>query len=56
MKNELIDKLYEKFEQEKEIIKKNLEDLDVIVLQTNDDYGNVKLIITYEEVERKWQN
>ena len=49
MKKELIEKLYEEFEKDKEVIKRNLlEAMDYIVLETKDKYDKIKLIINYE--------
>lgn len=49
MKKELLDKLLNQFDKDKEIIKRNLlEIMDVIILETKDKYGSFKLIINYE--------
>ena len=50
MKEKLIDKLFEEFEKDKEIIKNNLlETMNVIILQANNEISNIKLMISYEE-------
>lgn len=50
MKEQLINKLFEEFEKDKETIKNNLlEVMNVIILQANNKFGNLKLIISYEE-------
>jgi len=57
MKEELINKLYEKFEEDKEAIRKNLcETMDTVILQAYDDYGNVKLMIKYERNDEMWED
>lgn len=49
MKKELLDKLLNEFDKDKEIIKRNLlEVMDVIILEAKDKYGSFKLIINYE--------
>ncbi|MBR5227537.1 MAG: hypothetical protein IKV94_02760 [Clostridia bacterium] len=49
MKSNLIDTLFKVFEKDKLVIKKNLmQVMDEIVLQTQDEYGKVCLIIKYE--------
>lgn len=54
MKKQLIDKLYDEFEKDKEVIKRNLlEVMDCIVLETRDKYGKIKMTIKYE---RKGEN
>lgn len=50
MKEQLINKLFEEFEKDKETIKRNLlETMNIIILQTNNEFGNLKLMISYEE-------
>jgi len=50
MKEKLIDKLFEEFEKDKETIKNNLlETMNVIILQANNEFSNIKLMISYEE-------
>lgn len=50
MKEQLINKLFEEFEKDKETIKYNLlETMNIIILQTNDELGSLKLMISYEE-------
>lgn len=49
MKKELIDKLFDEFDKDKETIKENLlKVMDVILLSTSDDYGKFTLTIKYE--------
>lgn len=49
MKKELIEKLLNEFDKDREVIIRNLlEVMDSIVLETKDDYGKIKLIINYE--------
>lgn len=46
MKTELIDKLFDEFEKDKEVIKKNLLlAMDVIHLETEDEYNKIELNI-----------
>ena len=53
MKNKLIDKLMEEFEKDKQVIKENLlKVMDEVILQTNDRYGKVTLIIKYERNDK----
>lgn len=48
-RQELIDKLFDEFDKDKEIIKRNLlEVMNVIHLETNDKYGKLTLTIIYE--------
>ena len=50
MKEELIEKLFNEFEKNKEKIKQNLlTSMDVIVLQAKDDFSNegIRLVIHY---------
>lgn len=57
MRKELIEKLFIEFEKDKNTIKRNLlEAMDVVVLQTNDNYGTVKLTITYERNDKNETN
>ena len=52
MKEKLIDTLFEEFEKDKEIIKKNIMwCMDSVWLQTSNDYGNLSLIVKYERKE-----
>lgn len=49
MKSELIDKLFNEFEKDKEAIKKNLlQFIDIIHLNTEDEYAKIELIVKYE--------
>ena len=49
MKKELIDKLLNEFDKDREVIVRNLlEVMDMIILEAKDDYGKFKLIINYE--------
>ena len=49
MKKELIDKLFNEFDKDKYIIKRNLlEVMDIIHLETKDKYGTLTLTIKYE--------
>lgn len=49
MKEQLINKLFEEFEKDKETIKKNLlETMNIIILQANNELGSLKLMISYE--------
>ena len=53
MKKELLEKLLEEFDKDREIIKRNLlEVMDMIVLATNDDYGKIIMTIKYERKEK----
>ena len=57
MKEQLIDKLYDELEKDKEVIKRNLlEVMDYIVLETSDNYGKFKLIINYERNDKNDTN
>ena len=52
MKEKLIDTLFEEFEKDKEIIKKNIMwYIDSVCLQTSDDYGKLSLTVKYERKE-----
>ena len=52
MKKELIDKLLNEFDNDREVIVKNLlEVMDMIVLATTDDYGKIIMTIKYERRE-----
>ena len=54
MKKELIDKLFNEFEKDKDTIKQNLlMALDTIVLESSNEYGKLTLTIKYE---RKLEN
>lgn len=49
MKKELIRKLLDEFDNDREVIIRNLlEVMDMIVLEASDNYGKFKLIINYE--------
>lgn len=49
MKKELIEKLLNEFDNDREVIVRNLlEVMDMIVLEASDNYGKFKLIINYE--------
>ena len=49
MKKELIEKLLNEFDNDREVIVKNLlEAMDMIGLATTDDYGKVIMTIKYE--------
>ena len=49
MKKELLGKLLNEFDKDREVIIRNLlEVMDMIVLATNDDYGKIILTIKYE--------
>ena len=49
MKRELIEKLLNEFDNDREVIVKNLlEAMDMIVLTTTDDYGEIIMTIKYE--------
>lgn len=50
MKKELIDKLFNEFDKDKELIMKNLiEVLGVVYLEAKDKYGKVTMTIKYEK-------
>lgn len=52
MKKELIERLLNEFDNDREIIVKNLlEVMDMIVLATTDDYGKIIMTIKYERRE-----
>ena len=54
MKTDLIDKLFNEFEQDKERIKQNLlQFIDVIHLTTEDEYNTVELTIKIENKASK---
>ena len=49
MKRELIEKLLNEFDNDREVIVRNLlEVMDMIVLATTDDYGKIIMTIKYE--------
>ena len=49
MKKELIEKLLNEFDNDREVIVRNLlEVMDMIVLATTDDYGKIIMTIKYE--------
>ena len=49
MKEKLLNKLFEEFDKDKQVIKQNLlQVMDVIMLETNDEFGKVTMIIKYE--------
>jgi len=57
VKEQLINKLFEEFEKDKETIKNNLlETMDIIILQANNELGNLRLMITYEDDNRRMSN
>lgn len=57
MKKELINKLLNEFEKDREVIIRNLlEAMDMIVLEASDDYGKFKLIINYERNDENETN
>ena len=57
MKKELINKLLNEFDKDREAIIRNLlEVMDMIVLETSDDYGKFKLIINYERNDENETN
>ena len=48
-RQELIDRLFDEFDKDKDIIKRNLlEVMDIIHLETKDKYGTLTLTIKYE--------
>lgn len=48
-RQELINKLFDEFDKDKDIIKRNLlEVMDIIHLETKDKYGKLTLTIKYE--------
>lgn len=54
MKKELIGKLLNEFDNDREVIVKNLlEAMDMIVLATTDDYGKIIMTIKYERKENE---
>ena len=54
MKKELLEKLLNEFDKDREVIIRNLlEVMDMIVLATNDDYGKIILTIKYERRENE---
>ena len=49
MKKELIKRLFDEFDKDKELIERNLmEVLETIILETKDDYGTLTMTIKYE--------
>lgn len=53
MKFELIDKLFSEFEKDKKVIQKNLiMFMDKVILETQDEFGKVSMIITYERNDK----
>ena len=49
MKDRLIKVLFEEFEKDKDIIKENLmKVMEIITLETKDDYGTLTMTIKYE--------
>lgn len=49
MKDRLIKVLFEEFEKDKDIIKENLmKVMEIITLETEDEYGTLKMTIEYE--------
>ena len=54
MKKELIERLFNEFDNDREVIVKNLlEVMDMIVLATTDDYGKIIMTIKYERRENE---
>ena len=54
MKEKLIDKIFDKFEKNKEDIKLSLlNDLNVFILQTKENDEVVKITITYERGDKR---
>lgn len=54
MKKELLEKLLDEFDKDREVIIRNLlEVMDMIVLATTDDYGKVIMTIKYERRENE---
>lgn len=52
MKKELIEKLFNEFDKDREVIVRNLlEVMDMIVLATTDNYGKIIMTIKYERRE-----
>ena len=52
MKKELIERLLNEFDNDREVIVRNLlEVMDVIILETKDKYGKIRLTINYERNE-----
>ncbi len=52
MKKELIERLLNEFDNDREVIVKNLlEVMDMIVLATTDDYGKIIMTIKYEKMD-----
>lgn len=52
MKKELIERLLNEFDNDREVIVRNLlEVMDMIVLATTDDYGKIIMTIKYERRE-----
>lgn len=52
MKKELINKLFDEFDKDKDIIKRNLlEVMNIIHLETKNKYGKLTLTIKYERNE-----
>jgi hypothetical protein len=54
MKKELIKRLFDEFDKDKELIARNLmEVLETIILETKDDYGTLTMTIKYERKIKK---
>lgn len=57
MKKELIDKLFDEFDKDKDIIKRNLlEVMNIIHFETKDKYGKLTLTIKYERNDENDRN
>ena len=57
MKKELIEKLLNEFDNDREVIVRNLlEVMDMIVLATTDDYGKIIMTIKYERRDEDEKN
>ena len=57
MKLDLIDKLFNEFERDKKVIAKNLiMVMNTIILEAKDEFGKVKMIITYERNDENETN
>lgn len=57
MKKELIERLLNEFDNDREVIVRNLlEVMDMIVLEASDNYGKFKLIINYERNDKNDTN
>lgn len=55
MKKTLVKKILSEFDKDRDIIVKNLlEGMDIIVLETSNDYERIKLTIKYEKKGEAW--